>query len=120
MKCNAKIWVTLAAATLPLAGCEQTATKQVRVNPPAATPVPAPDYARLPLPLPESAIQWALLTPAVRPEIDVLVDKVQDSYDAGQSELKAGHPDKAQADLDRAADSMLASGLPAESDPRLL
>jgi membrane-bound lytic murein transglycosylase D len=57
--------------------------------------------------------------PEQRPAIDILVDKVQAAYDAGQREIKAAHLDKAQADFDLAADLILKSGFPADFDPQL-
>jgi membrane-bound lytic murein transglycosylase D len=109
----------LAAGALSLAGCEETATKQVKVRPPAATPAPAPDYARLPLPLPEHPVDSAPLARDSRPAIDTLVAKVQASYDAGQQEYKAGAFVKAQSHFDHAVKLILTSGFQADSDPRL-
>lgn len=119
MKLRATIWIVLAAGTLSLAGCEETATKQVKVRPPAATPAPQPNYVRQPLPLPERPVYSLSLARDPRPAIDVLVAKVQASYEAGQQELKAGAVDRAQADFDRAVNLILTSGFQADSDPRL-
>jgi membrane-bound lytic murein transglycosylase D len=119
MNHRAKIWVVLAAGTCFLAGCDDSAKNPVQVRPPAATPAPTPNYASQPLPLPQHAIAANALFPAQRPSIDVLVDKVQAAYDAGQREYKAGHLDKAQAEFDLAADLILKSGFPADFDPQL-
>src|SRR5208282_4283819 len=119
MKRVLTIGVTLAASALLLAGCEETATKAIHVQPPAAAPAPAPNYARQPLPLAERPANSARLIPAPEPAIDVLVEKVQARFDAGQQEYKAGSPDKAQAEFDGAADLMLKSGFQPDSDPRL-
>ncbi|MGD1209828.1 MAG: LysM peptidoglycan-binding domain-containing protein [Candidatus Acidiferrales bacterium] len=119
MKRALTIGVMLATGTLLLAGCEETATKEIHVQPPAAAPAPAPNYARQPLPLAERPANSVWLMPAPEPAIDVLVEKVQASFDAGQQEYKAGSVDKAQAEFDRAADLILKSGLPPDSDPRL-
>jgi membrane-bound lytic murein transglycosylase D len=121
MRGSAKVWAVLLAGTCLLASCDDSAKKTVQVRPPAATPAPAPapDYVRQPLPFPKPPVSFALLAPEVRPEVDVLVAKVQAAYDAGQNEVKAGHLDKAQADFDGAADLILKSGLPEDFDPRL-
>jgi membrane-bound lytic murein transglycosylase D len=119
MKRALTIGVLLAAGTLLLAGCEETATKDIHVQPPAAAPTPAPNYAREPLPLTEQPANSAWLIPAPKPAIDVLVGKVQARFDAGEQEYKAGSLDKAQEEFDRAVDLILKSGFQADSDPRL-
>ncbi len=119
MRGSAKVWAVLLAGTCFLASCDDSAKKTVQVRPPAATPAPVPDYVRQPLPFPQASRSFAMLAPEMRPEVDVLVAKVQATYDAGQNEVKAGHLDKAQADFDAAADLILESGLPEDFDPRL-
>jgi hypothetical protein len=121
MKHRARTWGVLwLAAAACLAGCEQTATKQVRVEPPALAPaVPAPNYARELLPLPDVPANTLLAAYYPRPAIDVLVDQVQASFDAGERALAAGKPDAAQADFDHAVDLILKSGLPKDTDARL-
>ena len=119
MNHRTKILVVLAAGTCFLAGCNDSAKTPVQVRPPAATPAPTPAYANQPLPLPQHAAVAAAWMPEQRPAIDILVDKVQAAYDAGQREIKAAHLDKAQADFDLAADLILKSGFPADFDPQL-
>jgi membrane-bound lytic murein transglycosylase D len=119
MRQRAAIWVLLAAGTLVLGGCDESAKNQAKAKPPAATPAPVPEYAREPLPLSASAASLAALEPGPRPAIDVLVGQVQASFDAGQKKYKAGDFDNARVDFDRAVDLILASGLQVDSDPRL-
>ena len=125
MKRRATIWVILAAGAFGLAGCEETATKQVHVRPPAATPAPASApapttaYFREPLPLPKNPLGIASFGVDRRPAIDILVAKVQASVDAGQQDFQAGNTAKAQVDFDRGVDLILASGFRADSDSRL-
>jgi membrane-bound lytic murein transglycosylase D len=123
MRRSANVWILLAAGTCFLAGCDDSATKQVKVQPPAAAPVPAQaptsQVVLQPLPIPSHPVTFAALKPAARPAIDIVVAQAQASYDAGQSAFKAKDLDKAQADFDRAADLILKSGFPADSDPRL-
>jgi membrane-bound lytic murein transglycosylase D len=119
MNHRTKILVVLAAGTCFLAGCNDSAKTPVQVRPPAATPAHAPRYAIQPLPLPQHPPLAAAWMPEQRPAIDVLVDKVQAGYDAGQREIKAAHLDKAQADFDLAADLILNSGFPADFNPQL-
>jgi len=110
----------LAAATC-FAGCEQTAPKQVRVQPPAPTPAPVvaetPNYAHQPLPLPNTVQTEPAYYP--RPAIDILVDQVQASFNAGKQASQAGRTETAQADFDHAVDLILKSGFQKDSDPRL-
>lgn len=115
--------VLLFAAATCFTGCEQTATKQVRVQPPAAAPTPsatlAPSYARDPLPLSSAAVATTLAGSYPRPAIDTLVEQVQASYKAGQQALQAGKTEAAQADFDHAVDLILKSGFKKDADPRL-
>jgi peptidoglycan lytic transglycosylase D len=102
-----------------LAGCEETATKQVKVRPPAATPAPTPNYASQPLPLPERPAYSLPLARDPRPAIEILLAKVQASYDAGLQEYRTGAFDKAQADFDHAVNLILTGGFQVTFDPRL-
>jgi peptidoglycan lytic transglycosylase D len=119
MKHRITFCALFATSMLFLAGCEQTATKAVHVQPPAGAPSPAPIDVLQPLPLAANPAYLAELTPQPRPAIDVLVEKVQSDYDAGQREYKAGNLDTAQADFDHAVDRILQSGFQAGADPRL-
>ena len=117
MRRSATTSALLVAASICFVGCEETATKQVRVQPPA--PAPAASYAREPLPLSQKPFDpaWELYYP--RPAIDVLVEQVQASFTAGQQALEAKKLDVAQTDFDHAVDLILKSGFQKDSDPRL-
>jgi peptidoglycan lytic transglycosylase D len=119
MRCKAAIWAMLVAGTVVMAGCEQTATKMVRVQPPVAAPLPAPDYASMALPLPQNPAYQLPISSDPRPPIDILVAEVQASYDAGVQEETAGNSDQAQIDFDHAVKLIVKSGFQADSDPRL-
>jgi membrane-bound lytic murein transglycosylase D len=119
MKQRSTVWLLLIAGTFLLAGCEQTATKQTHIRPPAATPQPMPDYAHMSLPFPAWPIDSVYLVRDPRPAVDGLIERVQSRFDAGQREYKAGDFEKARADLDGAVELILASGFQADSDPRL-
>ena len=121
MKRRAIIWVSLAAAAIALAGCEETATKEVHVRPPATAPAPAPaaDFARQPLPFSSRPIDPSSQAFYPRPTIDILVDKVQAGLDAGEQALQAGNAQQAQTDFDHTVDLILTSGFQKDSDPRL-
>ncbi len=118
MRARTTIWLVLAAAVVLAAGCEESATNQVKVHAPAATPAPLPDYLQKPLPFPEQPVFLASLLDA-RPAIDILVDQVQSSFDEGQKQYLAGNFDKARGNFDHAVDLILQSGFQADSDPRL-
>jgi len=119
MERRATTWLLLAAAGICLAGCEETATKQVHVPPPAAAPAPPPSYARQPLPVNPPALDPGMVAFLQRPAIDMLVDKVQASYDSGEQALQAGNTQEAQTDFNHAVDIILTSGLQKDADPRL-
>jgi membrane-bound lytic murein transglycosylase D len=104
-----------------LVGCEETVTKQVRVQPPAAAPSPQPavEMATTPLPLASAPPNLANLSTDVRPQVEVVIQKAQLSFDAGQNEYKTGDLDQARADFDKSLDIIQASGIPTDSDPKL-
>jgi membrane-bound lytic murein transglycosylase D len=111
--------LALAAAASLLAGCEQTATKQVRATPPAPAPVPAPEpvYAGL-LPLPAYAGP-AFLRPLPVPGVDLLVASVQAAYDSGQKAYAAGSIDEAKTAFNHAIDLIMNSAPEVRTDHRL-
>jgi membrane-bound lytic murein transglycosylase D len=122
MRRKAITWILLAAGAGSLAGCEDTATKQVRVQPPAQPPVAAAasvasTFASLPyIPSPlNPSVQGFYL----RPALDLLEDKVEASYEAGKQALKAGNTKAAEADFNHAVDLILQSGFQKDADPRL-
>ena len=118
---RATFLVTLATGMLLLPGCEETATKQVRATPPAATPAreQQPQYVREPLPFPGHPVSFVSLQQSTRPAIDTLIEKVQESYDAGKKEYKAGNLENAKAHFDQAINLILSSGFQIDADPRL-
>ncbi len=113
------IWLALAAGALLLAGCDDSAKQQTKVHAPATTPAPVPQYVREPLPFPGKPLNLTALEPGPRPAIDVLVEKVRKSFEAGQKKYKAGEFDKARVDFDHAVDLILTSGFQVNADPRL-
>jgi len=119
MRRSATTSALLVAASIWFVGCEETATKQVRVQPPASAPTPAASYAREPLPVSQRPFDPAWEAYYPRPAIDVLVDQVQASFTAGQQALEAKKSDVAQTDFDHAVDLILKSGFQKDSDPRL-
>jgi membrane-bound lytic murein transglycosylase D len=125
MKRGTTIWVLLAAGTLAIAGCEDTAKQQVKARPPARTPGPmlartqAPEFVREKLPFPDEAPAFVYLNGDTRSAVEILIEKVQAKFDAGQKEYKAGNLQAARADFDRAVDLILTSGYQVDFDPRL-
>jgi membrane-bound lytic murein transglycosylase D len=118
MKRKTAIWAVLVAGTLAAAGCNESA-KVVKVQPPAAAPMPALAYASMPLPLPAHPTYQAPISQDPRPAIDILVAKVQASYDAGVQAENAGNDQQAQSDFDHAVKLIVKSGFQADADPRL-
>jgi membrane-bound lytic murein transglycosylase D len=119
MRYRATICVTLVTGMSLLAGCEESATKHVRVTPPAATPQRTIQAEREPLPFPTAPYEFVNLEGAQRPAIDILVENVQAAYTAGQKEYKDGHLENARTDFDNAVNMILSSGFQIDFDPRL-
>jgi membrane-bound lytic murein transglycosylase D len=112
-------WAGLAACAILVAGCDDAlSSKQAKVRPPAATPSTLLEGTREPLPFQEHLIPLLALYDR-RPAIDILVAKVQVSFDVAEKEYKAGEFDKARADYDRAVALIVASGYQSDSDSRL-
>lgn len=118
LKPRTTIWLALAVASLAAAGC-QDSVKQVRVQPPAATPAPVvakTDVQSLPvLPRPANLVSLS----DNRPAVDSLIDQVRANVDAGQKAFAAGQSDQAQTSFDNAIDLMLHSGFQPGADPQL-
>jgi membrane-bound lytic murein transglycosylase D len=119
MKSGFTFWAGLAVGAFLLAGCDGAISpKQAKTRPSAATPVPALAQNREPLPFPAVLPQPSALYDR-RPAIDILVTKVQVSFDTAEKEYKAGEFDRARADYDRAVALIVVSGYQSDSDPRL-
>jgi membrane-bound lytic murein transglycosylase D len=118
MKHKTAIWAMLAAGAIAVAGCNESA-KVVRVQPPGEAPMSAQAYADVALPLPASPAYQQPISADPRPPIDIRVEQVQASYDAGMQEENAGNDDQAQTDFDHAVKLMVKSGFQADADPRL-
>jgi len=122
MRRKAITWILLTAGAVILAGCEETATKQVRVQPPAQPPVAATTSIAstfVSLPFIPSPVNPSVQGFYPRPALDVLEDKVEASYEAGKQALKAGNTKAAEADFNHAVDLILQSGFQKDADPRL-
>lgn len=113
------IGVLFAIGALAMAGCNESA-KVVRVQPPALAPTAAPSTnATIALPLPATLAYQAPIYEDPRPPIDILVAKVQASYDDGVQAENSGNDDQAQTDFDHAVRLIVKSGFQADADPRL-
>jgi membrane-bound lytic murein transglycosylase D len=122
MKQRTTCWAALVAGAILLAGCEETAPKQQsHARPPAnaPAPVPVPAFVRETLPFPDHVADLSALQAHARPGVDILIEKVQASFAAGQKAYKAGDFDGARLNFDHAVDLIMASGIPVDSDPRL-
>jgi membrane-bound lytic murein transglycosylase D len=127
MKSRVGIWVVAASFALALAslpGCEETAKSTARVRPPASAPqsaqasMPAPQTLAE-LPLPEGISELQSLEPRPRPAVDLLIQKVQEEYNAGQQAYQNGQLADARKDFNAAVNLLMKSGLEATGDTRL-
>ena len=98
-----------------LAGCDDAAKRQVHARPPVETIMPEAPPGPFPI---ELRTESATLLHA-RPGVEILIEKVQAAFAAGEQEYRDGHPESARHDFDRAIDWMLHSGYDLHSDPRL-
>jgi membrane-bound lytic murein transglycosylase D len=96
----------VAGFCVALAACGASAKPQV-------TPTAPPAPAAAPVPLPPAPVK-----PAVDP-VAVLIGTSQRHFDTGESELKAGHLDKAREAFDQAVEVLLESPYGARTDARM-
>jgi membrane-bound lytic murein transglycosylase D len=119
MKSKLVLCTGLALSAVIFGGCDDAlSSKQAKARPPAATPAPALAENREPLPFPDQSVTLPSFYDQ-RPALDILIAKVQVSFNAAEKEYKAGEFDKARADYDRAVALIVASGYQSDSDPRL-
>ena len=107
------------ALLLGATGCEESVRRPAQVRPaqisaPAVAPV---ELARLPL----RAVspQAPSLIPAPPSGVEILIARVEEAFQSGEQEYKAGHLVGARREFDRAVDGMLSSGYDLQADPRL-
>jgi peptidoglycan lytic transglycosylase D len=105
--------LALTAAAM-LGGCVSS-TRNAQVHPPASLSAKSAKLAPLPIQRKFPEVDLS----AMRPGIDVLIDKVETAYRKGETDYRAGRMEQARQDFDRAVNLMLASGLNFNSDPRL-
>jgi peptidoglycan lytic transglycosylase D len=115
--------LALCMASLP--GCVGTAKQSARVRPPAGTPAPAQFAAASlsksldNLPVSGDIATFQELAWIPQPAVDVLIEEVQASYDAGQEAYHAGDLDTARKDFNAALDHLMQSHLEATGDERM-
>jgi membrane-bound lytic murein transglycosylase D len=121
MRRKAIVWAAaLAACSLFVAGCEESAAPQhAKAHAPALPPVPESIFATTQLPLEPAIPSFQALQRDNRPRIDTLVEQVQVRFNSARKEYKAGEFDKAHADYNAAIAIVQASGFPTDADPRL-
>ena len=125
------IGAALALAFASVSGCEDTAKHAAKVRPPAAAPQPQPAQAapvatsaaepQMPaeLPPPENIPHLQALVTPVHPTVDLLIDRVQSAYNAGQQAYQDGDLAEARRDFNAAVNLLMKSGLDQTRDPRL-
>src|ERR1700678_1379852 len=119
MKSKLALCTGLALSAVIFGGCDDAlSSKKAKARPPAPPPAPALAENREPLPYPDPAVAVPTFDDR-RPALDILIAKVQVSFNAAEKEYKAGEFDKARADYDRAVALIVASGYQSDSDPRL-
>jgi peptidoglycan lytic transglycosylase D len=116
MRQTAKLSFLVLGLALALAGCNESVKNAVRVNQPAPVPLPVSQAEALPLIVRQPISH---LTQEVKPRIDVLIENVRASYEAGQLDYQAGKPEMARKDFDHAVSLILESRYPVDSDARL-
>jgi membrane-bound lytic murein transglycosylase D len=107
-----------AAAALLLGGCDDSSKNTVKVRP--AAPVPLQTQT-LPenLPFPQYTDFNAFNLIDRRSRVEILVERMQANYTAGQRSYAAGDTDEARKLFNRAVDMVQESGIPADSDIQL-
>jgi membrane-bound lytic murein transglycosylase D len=116
MRMMAKLALLGVALAISLAGCDDSTNRAAKVRPPAPAPQPAVFAGPLPIPPNPPA---PILLGEPRPTIDVLIEQVNASFEAGKKDYHEGKLELARQDFDHATDLILASGFAVDSDPRL-
>src|SRR5208282_158945 len=110
MRESAKAVLTLAAAAILLGGCNESAKNSVKARPNAPVPSPKTQQAeQFPFPPYEPSLAYYLIDR--RPRVEILVAKMQASFEAGQKAFEAGKLDVARDNFNQAVSEVLASGV---------
>jgi membrane-bound lytic murein transglycosylase D len=108
----------VAALSAGLAGCDQSSKRQVKSRPPEMAPQPPPPPVGQ-VPVDTRRAQSKPLTPPPPEAVEVLLERVEAAFQAGEASYKAGHLEKARREFDRAVDWVLLSGIDLDKHPRL-
>ncbi len=109
------VWVIAGAALLSLLSCEPSKTKKTAAVPPQQAT--APTLSAPVTPPAQPKIQEKLV-PKADP-VEGLIASVEKEFQAGQTNYRAGHLDKAKGNFDRAFNTLLAYQPGVRSDERL-
>ncbi len=116
-KSKARLSVLAVALLLGLTGCEESARRPVQVRPPAPAPPARVAVGTLPVDVRRAQVIPLQLQPPNG--VEILIEKVEGAFQAGEQNYKAGHLGKARRDFDQAVDWLLSSGFDLQADPRL-
>ncbi len=116
-KSKARLSILGAALLLGLAGCEESARRPVQVRPPEPAPPAPAAVGTLPIDVRRAQVIPLQLQPPNG--VEILIEKVEAAFQAGEQNYKAGHLGKARRDFDQAVDWLLSSGFDLQADPRL-
>lgn len=109
----------IVALALCMTGCAESARRSAEVRPAAPAPQPPQQpitLAFLPFTPPAPAPQ---LVAAMRPEVDVVIDEVEQHFRQGEQDFQTNRQIQARREFESAINLLLASGLNFSADPRL-
>jgi membrane-bound lytic murein transglycosylase D len=109
----------IVALALIMSGCAESAKRTAQVRAPAPAPQPPPQpitLALMPITPPAPAPQ---LVAGERPEVDVIIEEVEQQFRQGEADFQANRQTQAQREIDSAINLLLESGLNFSADPRL-
>src|SRR4051812_16476428 len=118
------IWLsgTIAFAVIASTGCETAEQKPAKSAPPSAAMAPAIQQPSAVTPAPAPQQQTQQRQQAASPQVDpvpALIQKVEQEYQAGQTNYATGHLEAAKANFDRAVDMLMQGPVDVGSDERL-
>jgi membrane-bound lytic murein transglycosylase D len=108
-----KLYFLVLAAVIVLGSCG-SGNKKVAVKPPTSTVPPPKPVVEQSVPVPAPAAQARSADP-----VDVLITKVDASYNKGLEEYHAGHLQQAKEDFDKALSTLLESRMDIQNNSRL-